>query len=665
MIRMDGLTKTFGTKTVLENVTFHFPEGARISLVGANGAGKTTLLDILTGVTEADRGTVLKPGRLRLGYLPQEPNASPMVSVLEEAVAGGEGYIQTLVRRHRAALDKMTEDYSEANHKAWDLIDDEYKHERGYSLEADAKSILAGLGFTPEMISKDPRALSGGWRMRLELAKIFLNRPNFLILDEPTNHLDLPSLVWVENWLQNFSGTLLFVSHDRSLLRRLPNMTLHLQNARLTPYQGNFDKFLEERELRMAEEFAQAETLRKRREHLEKFVDRFGAKASKASQAQSKMKMIARIRDLESDVGGDDQVDSMHIAIPLGQPSGREVVKIKDGAIGYEKPLSRNINLLVERGQKVAIIGANGIGKSTLLKTVVGHIPALAGTFELGHNARLAWFAQDQLEIMDSSKSVLDNVLEASPKVTQGVARNVLGSLLFRGDDVHKKVGVLSGGEKARVGLARLLLQEANLLMMDEPTNHLDISSCEILSQAIQEFEGTVVFVSHDRDFIDAVCSHVYAMLPDGRGRLFEGKLDDYRRLALKSDFPDVLDPLPSSGNEGGKSGRSSLASQAAPSSGSGAKLSEQEITNLRRDAQKHQKRIAKLDEEMARLQALSADCDRQMETHHADFNRVAAITAEKQSFDSLLGKHEEEWLDLSQKIEAVKTALEAAGRAL
>ena len=665
MIRMDGLTKSFGTKTVLDAVTFHFPEGTRIALVGANGAGKTTLLDILTGVTEADRGTVLKPGRLRLGYLPQEPNSSPMTSVIEEAVAGGEGYIQTLVRRHRAALDKMTEDYSEANHKAWDLVDDEYKHERGYSLESDAKAILAGLGFTPEMVEKDPRALSGGWRMRLELAKIFLNRPNFLILDEPTNHLDLPSLVWVETWLQNFSGTLLFVSHDRSLLRRLPNMTLHLHKSKLTSYQGNFDKFLEEREQRMAEEFAQAENLRKRREHLEKFVDRFGAKASKASQAQSKMKMIARIRDLESDVGGDDQVDSMHVSIPLGSPSGREVVKVKDGGIGYEKALSKNINLLVERGQKVAIIGANGIGKSTLLKTVVGHIPALAGSFDLGHNARLAWFAQDQLEIMDSSKSVLENVLEASPKVTQGVARNILGSLLFRGDDVYKKVGVLSGGEKARVGLARLLLQEANLLMMDEPTNHLDISSCEILSQAIQEFEGTVVFVSHDRDFIDAVCTHVYAMLPDGRGRLFEGKLDDYRRLALKSDFPDVLDPLPVSGGDGGKASRSGVSAQPASSAGLDVNISEQQINAIKRDAQKHQKRIAKLDQEIARLQTLTEECDRQMETNHADFNRVAAITAEKQNIDTLLSQHEEEWLDLSQKIESAKIALESVGRIL
>ena len=658
MIRIDGLKKSFGTKSILENVTFHFPEGERIALVGPNGAGKTTLLDILTGVTDYENGEILKPSRLRLGYLPQEPNTHPMASVVEEAVCGGDGYVQTLVRRHRAALDKMTAAYSEANHRAWEILDDEYKRERGYSLDSDARAVLAGLGFSPAMMHKDPRELSGGWRMRLELAKIFLNRPNFLILDEPTNHLDLPSLVWVEKWLQAFTGTLLFVSHDRTLLRKLPTVTLHLHNAKLTAYQGNFDRFLEERERRMEEEAAQAENLRKRREHLEKFVDRFGAKASKASQAQSKMKMIARIRDLEADVGGDDQFDTMHVSIPLGPPSGREVLRIKAGVIGYDKPLSRNLNLLIERGQKVAIIGANGIGKSTLLKTVVAAVPSIEGVFETGHNVRFAWFAQDQLETLNSAKSVLENVLESSPKATQGVVRNVLGSLLFRGDDVNKRVGVLSGGEKARVGLARLLMQEANLLLMDEPTNHLDISSCEVLSQAIQEYEGTVVFVSHDREFIDAVCTHVFAMLPDGRGQLFEGKLDDYRRLASRSGFPDVLDPLPTSGVDSPAVTPSSEIKQSG-------KLSEPEITSLKREAQKNIKAIEKLDAEMARLQRVLADCDRQMEESHSDFSRVASIAEEKKLTESQLAVSEEEWLELSEKVEFAKSTLISMGRTL
>jgi ATP-binding cassette subfamily F protein 3 len=554
----------------------------------------------------------------------------------------------------------MTLSYSEANHRAWELLDDEYKREQGYSLDSDARAILAGLGFSSQMMQQSPLTLSGGWRMRLELAKIFLNRPNFLILDEPTNHLDLPSLVWVEKWLENFRGTLLFVSHDRSLLKRLPTITLHLHNGRLTAYTGNFDAFLEERELRQGLEAAQAETLRKRREHLEKFVTRFGAKATKAAQAQSKMKMIARIRDLESDVDSDDQVDTMHVDIPLGIASGREVLRIKNGTIGYSRPLSENINLLIERGQKVAVIGANGIGKSTLLKTVVGELPAIHGTFETGHNVRFAWFAQDQLSTLDPSKSILDNVLDASANTTQGVARNVLGSLLFKGDDVQKSVGVLSGGEKARVGLARLLLQEANFLVMDEPTNHLDISSCEVLSQAVLDYEGTVFFVSHDREFIDSVCTHIYAMLPDGRGQIFEGKLNDYRRLAQKSGFPDVLDPLPVA--ETNTSAPDSIDNQVSTKSES---LSEHEVTQMRREAQKNQKTIDKLDSEMARLQKLVSDCDRQMEESHTDFNRVAAIAAEKQSGEMQLSVLEEQWLELSEKIEKARTTLKALGRSL
>ncbi len=658
MIRIEGLRKLFGAKTVLDTVSYHFQEGERVALVGANGAGKTTLLDILTGEIEPDAGVVIKPGRLRLGYLPQEPNANPRTSILDEVLAGGDGLIQSLVRRHRRALDDMTSSYSEDRHRAWEVLDEEYKREGGYSLEASARAILAGLGFAQSMFEQAPNHLSGGWRMRLELAKIFLNRPNFLVLDEPTNHLDLPSLIWVEKWLENFQGTLLFVSHDRSLLKRLPTITLHLQNGRLTPYSGNFDSFLEQREARQELEAAQAENLRKRREHLEGFVTRFGAKASKASQAQSKMKMIARIRDLESDVVLDNEVDSMHVQIPVGQPSGREVFRIKQGAIGYAKALSENVNLLIERGQKIAVIGANGIGKSTLLKTVVNEISPLAGEFVAGHNVRTAWFAQDQLSTLDPHKNILDNVLDVSVKVTQVVARNVLGSLLFRGDDVYKKVSVLSGGEKARVGLARLLLQEANFLVLDEPTNHLDISSCEILSQAVIDFEGTVLFVSHDREFIDSVCTHIYAMLPDGRGQLFEGRLDDYERMADKSGFPNVLNPTPLVADD---AARSPLSAGSVDHD----KLAEQDIQRLKRETQKNQKMAEKLESEMERIQGKIRDCDEQMEQSHSDFSNLAVLAEKKRLFESELAHIEEQWLGVSEKIEKARCLLGAMGRSI
>jgi ATP-binding cassette subfamily F protein 3 len=659
MIRIDAVTKNFGFKTVLNQVTYHFPERGRIALVGANGAGKTTLLDVLTGVSESDSGSVLRPSRLRLGYLPQEPNPNPKATVLEEAVTGGDGYMQKLARRHKAALDAMSAEYSEASHKAWEAIDLEFRSERGYSLESDACSILSGLGFSSEMQARNPKELSGGWRMRLELAKIFINRPNFLVLDEPTNHLDLPSLVWVEAWLHSFAGTLLFVSHDRGLLRRLPNFTLHLYQGRMTEYQGNFDKFLEERERRMEENAARADGLRKRREHLEKFVDRFGAKATKAAQAQSKMKMIARIHDLEAGIENEDDPDMIHLVIPMTQASGREVLRIRDGAIGYVSPLSRKINLQIERTQRVAVIGANGIGKSTLLKTIAEHIPALHGVFELGHNVRMAWFAQDQLDTLNPDLSVLENVLSASARATYNDARNVLGALLFRGQDVDKKVKVLSGGEKARVGLARLLIQDANFIVMDEPTNHLDISSCEILAQALCEYEGTILFVSHDREFIDAVCTHVYAMLADGRGQLFEGKLDDYRRLALKAGFPDVLAvnmSLPMADSSVNTS--PPLAEQNNPSS-------ESEIATIRRVTQKNLKRVEILDLEIASLGKIIVDIDHKMEQFHSNFEEVARLDAEKKNHELRLQSLETEWLSLSEDIDRSRVILTAMGRTL
>ena len=660
MIRIEGLSKSFGLKSVVGDVSFHFPDGERIALVGANGAGKTTLLDILTGTLDPDRGEILRPSRLKLGYLPQEPSPNPETTVLDEVMCGGQGHIQDLVRRHRQVTLELEDNYTEATHRAWEDVDQEYRQNNGYALEGVARSILSGLGFREGMLEQSPKTLSGGWRMRVELAKIFLNRPNFLILDEPTNHLDLPSLVWVENWLKNFEGTLLFVSHDQALLRRLPTMTLHLNAGKLTAYQGNLDQFLEERERRLSEEAAFAEGLKRRREHLEQFVERFGAKASKASQAQSKLKMISRIRDLESDVAGDDSVESMSLSIPLGVTSGREVLTVKNGEIGYSEPLSRGLNLLVERGQKIAVIGANGIGKSTLLKTIAGRIQALNGEFKLGHNVQFSWFAQDQLDTLDQSKSVLDNILESSVKVTQQVARNILGALLFHGDDVKKLVRVLSGGEKARVGLARLLAQDANFLLLDEPTNHLDISSCEILAQALRDYPGTVMFVSHDRQFIDSVCTHVFAMLPDGRGHLFEGVLEDYQRQARVSGFPDVLSA--SSDTERSVSVRAKSHSNSGDLKND---LTEADISQIRREVQRDQKKVSQLEAEIANSQAKITSIDQKLADCGGDFQEAQKLSAQKQDVEDKLSAAETQWLELASKIENAQNALKKMGRSI
>ena len=663
MIRIDNLKKYFGTKPILEEVSYHFPEGERIALVGANGAGKTTLLNVLTSVEELDGGSILKPPRLRLGYLPQEPNPRPADTVLEEAVAGGEGYMQVLYRAHRDALHAMSVEYSDKTHQNFERIDFDFNREGGYAMESDAKAVLGGLGFSPETIESNPSSLSGGWRMRLELAKIFINKPNFLILDEPTNHLDLPSLIWVERWLQSYQGTLLFVSHDRSLLDRLPTMTIHLHLGKMNVYKGNFTSFLEQRELRLQQDASTADALRRRREHLQSFVDRFGAKATKAAQAQSRVKMIARIREMESTVPSDDAPDSIALKIPMSTPSGREVLKIIDGAVGYQKVLSKGIQLLVEKGQRIAVIGANGIGKSTLLKTIAGVLKAKEGSFTVGYNVSLGWFAQDQLDSLDLNKDLMYNVLQASAETSEREARSLLGSLLFRGEDVFKKVGVLSGGEKARVGLAKLLAQRANFLVMDEPTNHLDLSSVEILVEALQEYAGTLLFVSHDRNFIDAVCTHVFVMLPDGRSQVFVGKLEDYQRLAKVSGFPDVLDPSPINGPSNSKSNSIKDGPITKPNSDKPHVYTESEISSLRKQLQKSERRLTEIDSSIAMNQSILTRIDEQISASSSDFSLIASLSKEREDVALKQVKLEEEWLAVSEDAENQKAILKSIGR--
>ncbi|MBX9702683.1 MAG: ATP-binding cassette domain-containing protein, partial [Silvanigrellaceae bacterium] len=515
--------------------------GERIALVGPNGAGKTSLLNIICNLEDADSGQVVKPQHVKIGYLPQEPNAYPKQTILEECLMGAQKIVE-IQDQLNDILIKMELDYSAQIHKRYEDLENQFRNLDGYELEARAKTILLGLGFKQEQLNTSPLALSGGWRMRLELAKIFLNSPDFLILDEPTNHLDLPSLVWVENYLQSFPGTLLYVSHDRNLLNRLSTVTLHLYKGKLQAYKGNFDSFLEQREKRLELEAQAAQRLKKRMEDIQRFVDRFKAKASKARQAQSKAKMLSRLKDLESDFDLDDGGDEIFFTIPKPAASGKEVLTIEKGATGYSTKLSSGVHLKVLRGQKIAVIGSNGIGKSTFLKTVAGYLAPLEGTFELGYNAILGYFAQNQMDMFDESQNVLQTVLRSSPRVTERQARSLLGNFLFRGDDAFKPIKVLSGGEKNRVGLACLLLQEANFLLLDEPTNHLDMSSSEVLANALAEYEGTLLFVSHNRSFINEVCSHVFVLLADGRSALFEGNLEDYARLAKVANFPNILE---------------------------------------------------------------------------------------------------------------------------
>ncbi len=654
MIRIENLKKTFGVRTLFEGVSYHFPAAERIALVGANGAGKTTLLNILCKLDEQDGGEVLVPSDAMIGYLPQKPNPEPRATVIAECQTGAER-LARLKDEMDHTLQAMEHDATPELASRFDRSESEFRREGGYAIEATAHGILRGLGFSASDVEKDPRALSGGWRMRLELAKLFLGRPDFLILDEPTNHLDLPSLVWVESYLMNFKGTLLFVSHDRALLNRLSTITLHLSGQSVTPYRGNFDRFLEQREARMEQEQASLDALRRRREQMQTFVDRFGAKATKAAQAQSRLKMISRIRDLESQHVVDDDPSSVMITLPPPAKTPRIVFEIEGGAIGYTTTLASGIRLTVERGAKIAIIGANGIGKSTLLKTVAKKIPAKAGRFVASDSLELAYFAQDQGETLDLQQTVLQNLLMRSD-LSEKQARTLLGHFLFRGDDVFKSAKVLSGGELSRLGLACALGHQSGLLLLDEPTNHLDMTSVEALAACIDEYEGTVLFVSHDRTFIDEVATHIFAMLPDGRSQLFEGKLEDYQRLARTAGFPNVLqvDEKPTQSKE------SSAPGQSMPR----VSATDAEIKEMKKSRQKAQSRVDQLEKKTATLKADLAKLEGELLTiPPTDFVKAKAIADKQTSLQKELEGAEEQWLEAYDEVESTTQKLAATGR--
>ena len=650
MIRIENLVKTFGNKTLLKGASFHFPNGEKIALIGDNGAGKSTLLNILTDLETPDEGEILKPQKVTLGYLPQEPNSNPKETVVEECETGNQ-HLVDLKNKMEAAIRVMETDHTESSIQTYETAESAFKSAGGYSLTAKASSILNGLGFSSAMLSQSPLQLSGGWRMRLELAKLFIKNPDFLILDEPTNHLDLPSLVWVENYLKNFSGTLLFVSHDKTLLNRLASMTLHLNQGNLIPYKGNYDQFLAASSLRRDQEAAARAQIQRRKDDLEQFVKRFGAKATKAKQAQSRVKMIARLEKEEELIPEEVTDTTLSFTLPEPEKSDRILFNVEGGSIGYSHPLSRGIKLQIERGHKIAVIGANGIGKSTFLKTIIGKIKPLEGNFSSSQKTQMAYFAQDQLETLEPELSILENIQKNS-QWGQKEIRSLLGSFLFSGDDVFKQVKVLSGGEKSRVGLANILSKKSNMLLLDEPTNHLDMKSAESLIGALNAYKGTMIFVSHDRELIDRVCSHVFAMLPDGRSMLFEGNLDDYAQLAQVAGFPNVLDP---SSEEQTKEGNTN---EGETSSG------QADFKQLKRIKSRLEKETANLEKSMDRLKKEIASVEKIMSNlDPEDYETMNEKHQMHQELKLQLDDAEVLWLEACEELEDTLTTLKAMGR--
>ena len=533
MFGLDAVSKGYGGQQLLQDCTWRIGRGERIGLVGPNGAGKTTLCRILAGVEETDAGRVHRDSGVTVGYLPQEVTTGEDRTVLAEALSGFdevwrlEAELESLASRMAGpdAGPELTETYGEVQHR--------FEALGGYRLEAEAKIILGGLGFSPDGAHRPLAEYSGGWRMRAALARLLLLRPDLLLLDEPTNHLDLESLQWLENFLAAYEGSVVIVSHDRYFLNRMVTAIAELAVGSVTLYHGDYDHFLMEREARQALREAQARNQAKRVAEIERFIERFRYKASKARQVQSRVKMLGRMERIETEA----DARRIHFSFPQPPRTGRLVARMSGIRKAYgDNVVYAGVDLLVERGDRVALVGINGAGKSTLLKMLAGTLPFDAGERVLGSHVEVQYYAQHQLDALDPTRTVLEEIELAAPEAQISRLRTILGSFLFSGDTVEKKVGVLSGGEKARLALAKMLARPAALLCMDEPTNHLDLASKEVLEEALSGFTGTIVFISHDRYFINRIATQVVEV-EHGQLATHLGSYDDYldHKAAIQS----------------------------------------------------------------------------------------------------------------------------------
>jgi len=525
MLTLSGITKAYGGRTLFSDVTLQLNRGERIGLVGPNGAGKSTLFGIILGEEAPDDGEITTERGVNLGYLPQESAPAGEETVLEIATALSPEFVKL-----RRVIKAWEEDHPvEALHPEdiHDNVHDRYNELNGYQVEAKAKQILAGLSFREQDFNRPAREMSGGWVMRAHLARLLTQAPDLLLLDEPTNHLDLEALLWFQEYLQTYPGAILVISHDREFLNSLVGHIVEIRMSKLIRYRGNYDSYLEQREANEAQLLAAYKNQQREIAALQEFADRFRAKASKASQAQSKLKQIERMERIEAPTGDEKKVS---FRFPQPQRSGQRVIRMKNIHFAYPvaaAPASpsatstagdgasprlwvyRGLEFEAERGQRIVLVGPNGAGKSTLLKLLAASVTPSAGERELGHNVKAGYYSQYRVDMLDPKRTVLEEALDTPNPVAEQFVRTLLGSFLFRGDDVFKKVGVLSGGEKSRLALVKLLLDPPNLLLMDEPTTHLDLNSIDALLFALDQFEGTLIFISHDVYFIRALANKV------------------------------------------------------------------------------------------------------------------------------------------------------------
>jgi len=542
MIQLSAAGKRFGPKTLFQDLDWLITPQDRVGLVGANGTGKTTLLKVLAGQESLDYGNISRQRGMRCGYLPQDGLSLSGRTVFAECLT-----VFDEVHRMQREMEELAHRMAEVDHVSpeYEQIGDRYHHLQaeiqardGYTIEAEVGVVLSGLGFKKEDWDRRTEEFSGGWQMRIALAKLLLEKPNLLLLDEPTNHLDLETRNWLEDYLSRYPHAYVLISHDRYFLDVTVRKIAEIWNKKVWFYTGNYEKYLAQKRQRQEQLEAAYRNRQDKVEQLQAFINRFRYQATKAKQVQSRIKELERMEKLEIP----PEEKAIHFSFPQPQPSGRTVAEAKNLAKSYgAKHVFSKVDFLIERGDRIALVGVNGAGKSTLIRLLAGLEKATAGEIRLGHKVEVDYFAQDQYKALDPQARLLDDLFAVAPRSTQTELRNLLGSFLFSEDEVFKTVSVLSGGERNRYALARMLLHPSNFLLLDEPTNHLDLRAKDVLLESLEKFNGTVVFVSHDRYFIDKLATRVFEIV-DGHVEVFPGNYEDYlwRKQGKAGVAPDL-----------------------------------------------------------------------------------------------------------------------------
>ena len=659
MIQLSGAGKRFGHKLLFENVDWLITANDHIGVVGGNGTGKSTLMKVLAGMDTFDYGSLVIAKGTSAGYLPQDGLTLSGRTVFAECmsvfddVRAMEKELESLMHS-MAELDHTSSEYAAVADR-YERVEHEFRVRDGYSIEAEVGRVLMGLGFGKEDWSRLTDEFSGGWQMRIALAKLLLQKPNLLLLDEPTNHLDLEARNWLEEYLQHYPNAFLLISHDRYFLDVAVDKIAEIWNKRFWFYTGNYDKFLAQKTQRNEQLQAAYKNQRDRIEQLEVFINRFRYQATKAKQVQSRIKELEKIERIEIP----PEEKTIHFSFPQPKASGRIVAEFEAVAKTYpgrngsvDKNVFRDVSFMIERGDRIALVGVNGAGKSTLIKLLASTEPLTAGQFRLGHNVLADYFAQDQYKELDPDARILDDLGALSPRSTETELRSLLGCFLFSEDDVFKKIGVLSGGERGRYALLRLLLHPANFLLLDEPTNHLDLRAKDVLLDALMKYTGTVVFVSHDRYFIDKLATRVFEV-GGGKVEIFPGNYEDYlwRKQGGESVTP-TLDDIPGLAPAKVEPVSPDIVA-AVPTNGNG--ISTEATTKKRLNPIKRKQmegRVHELEEEIGRTEAAIARLESALQ------NFVSAEESQKQTheLEAVKANHAsliQEWEGLSASLQA------------